>query len=118
MFGQSHKIERRLRPRRLLVNPPIYVSVDESSTALLFDLGEGGLSVYGLVPKKRAEVFPVAFDLPVGGGSILIRKYIRRPDSAVPGRGFLLHLGFARAKRWTGREASVTADSAPVDPGV
>lgn len=70
MFRKKRKGERRrLTPRRLQLNPQVFVSVDESRTDLLFDLGEGGLSVYGLMPKKQHETFNVAFDLP-GGGSI------------------------------------------------
>jgi hypothetical protein len=33
-------------------------------------LGEGGISVYGLVPKRGDQLFPVTFDLPGEGGSI------------------------------------------------
>ena len=68
MFRENHA-ERRQSPRRLLVNPAVILSVGESRTELLFDLSEGGVSVYGLVPKRRGEVFPVTFDLP-GEGSI------------------------------------------------
>lgn len=124
MFGKSHKIERRLRPRRLLVNPPIYVSVDQSSAALLFDLGEGGLSVYGLVPKKRDEIFPVAFDLPVGGGSIQASAGIAWTSTAKNRTG-IRFVDFADASRqrlvdWMGARtytARPTAfESTPADP--
>jgi cell division septation protein DedD len=70
MFKRDRKVERRGLPRRLLVNPPVHVSVGESRTDLLYDLSEGGFSVYGLIPKKRDEIIPVTFDLPPGGKSI------------------------------------------------
>ncbi len=69
MFRENHA-ERRRSPRRLLVNPPVTVSVGESKGERLFDISEGGICVYGLVPKGRDDLFPVIFDLPGGAGSV------------------------------------------------
>ena len=64
------KTDRRLLPRRMLINPPVLVSLSRSRTDLLFDLGEGGMSVYGLVSAPKGEVVPIAFALPGESGSV------------------------------------------------
>jgi hypothetical protein len=69
MFRENH-VEGRKSPRRLLVNPPVTVSVGESRGDLLFDISEGGICLYGLVPKRQDELFPVIFDLPGDVGSV------------------------------------------------
>jgi len=62
-------VERRQSPR-LMVNSPVLVSLDKSEAGLLFDVGEGGLSIRGLVPQRRREPIRIAFDLPEGNGSV------------------------------------------------
>ena len=53
-----------------MVTSPVLVSLDKSEAGLLFDVGEGGLSIHGLVPKWRHDPIPIAFDLPEGNGSV------------------------------------------------
>ena len=62
-------VEHRQSPR-LMVTSPVLVSLDKSEAGLLFDVGEGGLSIHGLVPKWRHDPIPIAFDLPEGNGSV------------------------------------------------
>ncbi|MGD0964160.1 MAG: PilZ domain-containing protein [Candidatus Acidiferrales bacterium] len=65
-------VNRRKYPR-LVLNSPVLVSVGKSKAGLLFDIGEGGLSVHGVVPESQGEFTQVAFDLPQGDGSIEAR---------------------------------------------
>ena len=65
-----HKMVERRQSPRLLATSPVLVSLDESEAGLLFDVGEGGLSVHGLVPRWRHSPIPIAFDLPEGNGSV------------------------------------------------
>jgi hypothetical protein len=62
-------VERRRSPR-LTVTSPVLVSLGESEAGLLFDVGEGGLSVHGLAPQWRHDLIPVAFQLPEGNDSV------------------------------------------------
>jgi hypothetical protein len=62
-------VERRRSPR-LLVTSPVLVSLGESDAGLLFDVGEGGLSVHGLAPKWRHDLIPITFHLPEGNDSV------------------------------------------------
>lgn len=62
-------VERRQSPR-LMVNSPVLVSLGDSEAGLLFDVGEGGLSVHGLAPKWRHDLIPIAFHLPEGNDSV------------------------------------------------
>jgi hypothetical protein len=62
-------VERRRSPR-LTVTSPVLVSLGESEAGLLFDVGEGGLSVHGLAPKWRHDLIPVSFHLPEGNDSV------------------------------------------------
>lgn len=57
-------VNRRQSLRRLLINPPVLVSLGTARSDLLFDLSEGGLSVYGEAPKHGNKVFPIEFRLP------------------------------------------------------
>jgi hypothetical protein len=43
-------VDRRQSLRRLLISLPVVVSVGKSKSDLVFDLSQGGLSVYGCVP--------------------------------------------------------------------
>jgi sporulation related protein/PilZ domain-containing protein len=54
--------ERRQSPR-FVVNSPVLVSLGGGEAGLLFDVGEGGLSIRGLIPKQRQDPISVAFDL-------------------------------------------------------
>lgn len=62
-------VERRQSPR-VMVTSPVLVSLGEAEAGLIFDVGEGGLSIRGLVPKRRHDPIPIAFDLPEGIGSV------------------------------------------------
>jgi hypothetical protein len=55
-------VERRQSPR-FVVNSPVLVSLGGGEAGLLFDVGEGGLSIRGLIPKQRQDPISVAFDL-------------------------------------------------------
>src|ERR1700722_14559031 len=63
-------IDRRQHRRWLFINPPVTVEREGTVSDLMFDLGEGGLSVYGLLRRKRDDILPIRFDLPGGAGSI------------------------------------------------
>ena len=65
-----HNVERGLHLRRLLINPPVKVVREETTSDLMFDLSEGGLSVYGLLRRKHDDILPIRFDLPGGARSI------------------------------------------------
>jgi hypothetical protein len=56
-----------------MVTSPVLVSLGDSEAGLLFDVGEGGLSVHGLAPKWRDDVIPIAFHLPEGNSSVYAR---------------------------------------------
>ena len=57
-------VNRRQSVRRLLILPPVRVSLANFSQELLFDLSEGGLSVYGRHSHFGRRGFPVSFRLP------------------------------------------------------
>jgi cell division septation protein DedD len=57
-------VNRRQTLRRLLILPPVRVSLGDFSQELLFDLSEGGLSVYGRLASLGRRNFPVKFRLP------------------------------------------------------
>jgi hypothetical protein len=59
------KNDRRQHPR-LVMNSPVLVSLGIFPVGLLFDLGEGGLSVRGLVPDDQNEFHFASFRLPSG----------------------------------------------------
>jgi SPOR domain/PilZ domain len=65
--------DRRQHPR-LGINSPVLVSLGVFPVGLLFDLGEGGLSVRGLAPQRQNEFHFVSFRLPSGspGGDCFI----------------------------------------------
>lgn len=69
-------VNRRQNLRRLLINPPVLVSLGTSRSDLLFDLSEGGLSVYGEASKHGNKVFPIEFRLPGDFGAIKARGEI------------------------------------------
>ena len=56
-------VERRQSPR-FVVNSPVLVSLGKGEAGLLFDVGEGGLSVRGLLPTRRQDPISIKFDLP------------------------------------------------------
>jgi hypothetical protein len=62
-------VERRQFPR-FVVNSPVLVSLGKSEAGLLFDLGEGGFSVRGLIPKRRQDPISIRFDLPNENDSV------------------------------------------------
>ena len=121
------RFERRHSPR-LLVNSPVLVSLGESEAGLLFDVGEGGLSVHGLVP-RRHDPFTIAFDLPEGNGSVYARVGIAWTSDSKNRTG-LRFVNVAertqqRLKAWVGSKVRVTnlyaADGASIAtdfPGV
>ena len=61
--------DRRQHPR-LTPSSPQLVLLDESKYSLLFDLGEGGLSIEGFAAQRPRDEFNVEFDLPEGNGCI------------------------------------------------
>ncbi|HEX4488101.1 MAG TPA: SPOR domain-containing protein [Terriglobales bacterium] len=61
--------DRRQHPR-LTPSTPQLVLLDESKYSLLFDLGEGGLSIEGFAAQRPRDEFNVEFDLPEGNGCI------------------------------------------------
>jgi hypothetical protein len=56
-------LERR-QSTRLVVDSPVLVSLGNGEAGLLFDVGEGGLSIRGLIPPWRQDPISIAFDLP------------------------------------------------------
>jgi hypothetical protein len=62
-------VERRQSPR-FVMNSPVLVSLGKSEAGLLFDLGEGGLSVRGLIPQWRQDPISIRFDLPNENDSV------------------------------------------------
>jgi len=62
-------VERRQSPR-FVVNSPVLVSLGGGEAGLLFDVGEGGLSVRGLIPPWRQDEISIAFDLPNENDSV------------------------------------------------
>jgi SPOR domain/PilZ domain len=69
-------VNRRQSVRRLLILPPIRVSVGDFSQELLFDLSEGGLSVYGRLASLGRRSFPIKFRLPGDENPITTRGEI------------------------------------------
>jgi hypothetical protein len=57
-------VNRRHSLRRLLIMPPVPVSLEGVSDYLLFDLSEGGLSVYDRISPNGRRDFRIAFNLP------------------------------------------------------
>jgi len=62
--------------QRLVPDSPPSVCLGDSWRGRLFDLSEGGLGVDGLPPKRRDQVFSVAFDLPGCDGYIRAKAEI------------------------------------------
>jgi SPOR domain/PilZ domain len=54
--------ERR-QSSRFVVNSPLVVSLGGGEAGLLFDVGEGGLAIRGLIPERRQDPISVAFHL-------------------------------------------------------
>jgi hypothetical protein len=69
-------VNRRQSLRRLLIRPAVVVSLGESRSDLLFDLSEGGLSVYGRVRPGGKGDFQIEFQLPGDSDSIKTRGEI------------------------------------------
>jgi PilZ domain len=69
-------VNRRQSLRRLLIRPPVIVSLGKSKSDLSFDLSEGGLSVYGYVPPSGKGGFQIEFHLPGDFDSIKTRGEI------------------------------------------
>jgi len=63
-WGHPHVVDRRQSLRRLVLLPAVHVSLGPYSNELLFDLSEGGFSVYGRVPPPGREGFRVSLPLP------------------------------------------------------
>lgn len=61
---------RRQTVRRLLINPPVFVSFGAFKTAILFDICESGLSVYGYNACSDLRNIRTEFRLPRAGESI------------------------------------------------
>jgi SPOR domain/PilZ domain len=57
-------VNRRQSLRRLVIRPPVVVSLGKSMSDLLFDLSEGGLSVYGCLPPSGKAGLQIEFQLP------------------------------------------------------
>jgi PilZ domain len=122
------RFERRHSPR-LVVNSPVLVSLGESEARLLFDVGEGGLSVHGLVPTWRHNPITIAFDLPEGNGSVYARVAIAWTSDSNNRTGLrfvnVAERTHQRLKAWVGSKVYVTnlyaADGASIAtdfPGV
>src|SRR5579862_5606093 len=67
--------DRRQHPR-LTPGTPQLVLLDESKYSLLFDLGEGGLSIEGFAAQRPRDEFNVEFDLPEGSGCIQTKAQV------------------------------------------
>jgi cell division septation protein DedD len=67
--------DRRQHPR-LTPSTPQLVLLDESKYSLLFDLGEGGLSIEGFAAQRPRDEFNVEFDLPEGSGCIQAKAQV------------------------------------------
>jgi hypothetical protein len=55
--------ERRQGPR-MLVTSPVFVSIGASKVGIVYDVGQGGLSIRGLIPKNEADFHFISFLLP------------------------------------------------------
>ena len=62
-------VERR-QHARLVPNSPMFVSLDDSKSGLLLDVGEGGVAVASLIPRNLNDVIALAFELPEGNGHV------------------------------------------------
>jgi sporulation related protein/PilZ domain-containing protein len=69
-------VNRRQSLRRLVIRPPVVASVGKSKSDLVFDLSEGGLSIYGRVPPSGKGGFQIEFHLPGDFDSIKTRGEI------------------------------------------
>jgi len=69
-------VNRRHSVRRLVILPPVRVSLGDFTQELLFDLSEGGLSVYGRLTSLGRRSFPVKFSLPGDDNAITTRGEI------------------------------------------
>ena len=69
-------VNRRQSVRRLLILPPVRVSLGELNHELLFDLSEGGLAVYGRPAALGKRTFPIKFQLPGDDDPITTRGEI------------------------------------------
>ena len=90
--------ERR-RSSRLVLTSPVLVSLGESKVGILFDLGEGGLSVCGLIPRSEIDFRFITFLLPGAKNFIQARSEIAWSDAATNRTGLrFVRLG-ERAQR-------------------
>ena len=55
---------------RLVPTSPMFVSLDDSKSGLLLDVGEGGVAVASLIPRNLDDVISLAFELPEGSGHV------------------------------------------------
>jgi hypothetical protein len=62
-------VERRQHVR-LVPNSAMFVSLDDSKSGLLLDVGEGGVAVASLIPRNLNDVISLAFELPEGNGHV------------------------------------------------
>lgn len=106
--------DRRQYPR-LAVRLPVLVSLGITKVGLLFDLGEGGLSVHGLFPKSQAQFHFVSFGLPEGECFIEARAEITWTSDSKNRTGLRFVQVGDRSQRklreWIGARSSAIATS-------
>jgi cell division septation protein DedD len=63
-------VGERRQHARLVPSSPMFVSLDESKSGLLLDVGPGGVAVASLIPRGLDDVISLAFELPEGNGQV------------------------------------------------
>jgi cell division protein FtsN len=63
-------VEERRQHKRLSLASPVFVSLDDSKSGLLLDVGQGGVAVASLIQRNLDDVISLAFDLPEGSGQV------------------------------------------------
>jgi SPOR domain/PilZ domain len=69
-------VEERRQHQRLVPSSPLFISLEDSNSALLLDLCEGGLAVASLVPRNLDEIVSLSFGLPEGIGHVQAKAKI------------------------------------------
>jgi len=91
-------VNRRQSLRRLLILPPVRVSLGDFSQELMFDLSEGGLSVYGRLASLGRRSFPVKFRLPGDENPITTRGEVAWTARNRTGVRFVDFPSFSRSR--------------------
>ena len=91
-------VNRRQSVRRLLILPPVRVSLGDFGQELMFDLSEGGLSVYGRLASLGRRSFPVNFRLPGDENAITTRGEVAWTARNRTGVRFVDFPSFSRSR--------------------